>query len=185
MSGGASLQVMDTPRLSYEISCTKLQPTYLDSGPPPPLPIGVPQYDDPEPLGVAFFRMLVEGKTFTTLTLPRTFFGRSEIRRVSFEDTNLSESNLCWNDFINVDFSRASLARADMRASSFVDVNFTSTHLEWADLRRSSFEGCIFEGACMTGTILTITQGENLTLSKTQRAEIAWAESDGEEPGGG
>jgi len=63
-----------------------------------------PRHDD-EQLGVSFFRTRLADVTLDGLTLPRTFFGRSEIRGVSFPVTDLSESTANWNDFIDVDFS--------------------------------------------------------------------------------
>jgi uncharacterized protein YjbI with pentapeptide repeats len=75
-----------------------------DSEPAPPIPQRKPRYDDDETLGVSFFRTRVAGD-LSGLTLPRTFFGRSEIKGASFRGTDLRESRLCWNDFIDVDFS--------------------------------------------------------------------------------
>jgi len=68
---------------------------------------------------VEFFRTRVSDDKFENLTLPRTFFGRSEIRDMSFRGTDLSESTLCWNDFIAVDFSDCDLSNGDLRASLF------------------------------------------------------------------
>ncbi len=172
-------------RQSYEASCLRLQQDYLEAGDIPPIPDHVPQYDDEEPLGVNFFRMEIDGDDLSNLTLPRTFFGRSEINDVSFQDTDLSESNLCWNDFINVNFSSAILARSDLRASNFSNTSFQASDLSGSDLRQSSFENCTFTDARMTGTVLTVAQGAALPLSGQQRAEIAWTDSDGAEPGGG
>lgn len=172
-------------RHSYEASCLRLQPGYLEPGDVPPIPDHLPQYDDEEPLGVNFFRMAIEGEDLSNLTLPRTFFGRSEINNVSFHNTDLSESNLSWNDFIHVDFSSARLTQSDLRASALSNTSFQSADLSGSDLRRSSFENCSFADALMTGTVLTITQGNILPLSDRQRAEVAWADTDGDEPGGG
>ncbi len=68
------------------------------------------------------------------LTLPRTYFGRSQIGPVSFENTDISESTLCWNDFSDVDFTDADLSQCDMRASQFTGVTFVRTNLRYADL---------------------------------------------------
>ena len=65
--------------------------------------------------GVSFFRTRV-GDDLRGLTLPRTFFGRSEIKGASFHGTDLRESNLCWNDFVDVDFSQTVLSNSDLRA---------------------------------------------------------------------
>ena len=177
---------MNTPRLSYEESCRRLQPTYLDENVVPPIPDHLPQYDDEGVLGVSFFRtFLGEGEDLSNLTLPRTFFGRSEINDVSFCGTDLTESNLCWNDFIAVDFSHAVLTKSDLRASLFSEVKFVSANLSGADLRQSSFEDCDFTGADMAGAILTRQQEAQLRLSEQQRMSIAWTAEDGPEPGGG
>jgi len=172
-------------RQSYEASCFKLQPDYLEPGSIPPLPDHVPQYDDEEPLGVNFFRMMLDGDDLSGLSLPRTFFGRSEFTNVSFHNTDLSESNLCWNDFIGTNFSSALLVRCDLRASLFSNTSFNSADLSGADLRHSSFDGCDFSDARMSGAVLTMAQGAVLSLSDQQRSQIAWTDNDGPEPGGG
>ena len=176
---------MPTSRLSYENSCRRLQESYLEPGVVPPTPDRVPQADD-ENLGVSFFRTFVgEGDNLGNLTLPRTFFGRSEINDASFQNTDFTESNLCWNDFTDVDFTNAILARSDLRASVFDRVKFVSADLTNADLRQSSFTNCEFTDALMAGAVLTQLQGEKLLLSSKQRADIAWTTDDGPEPSGG
>lgn len=173
-------------RLSYEDSCRRLQKDYIEPGTIPPRPDHMPRHDDPEPLGVSFFKTFVgDGDDLGKLTLPHTFFGRSEINNASFQNTDFTESNLCWNDFIAVNFADAILARSDIRASTFHKINFTITDLREADMRRSSFKDCIFDGAMMKGTKLTHAQGKNLRLSERQRDEIDWTDDDGPEPGGG
>jgi uncharacterized protein YjbI with pentapeptide repeats len=149
------------------------------------MPERMPRYDDEE-LGVSFFRTFVgEHDDLSNLTLPRTFFGRSEINDVLFRNTDLSESCLCWNDFIDVDFSDAVLARSDLRASNFTRVKFIRTDLRDADLRRSFFEDCTFEGALLDRAILSYTQAEQLQLTETQRQVIAFTKDEGPEPDGG
>jgi uncharacterized protein YjbI with pentapeptide repeats len=150
------------------------------------MPDHIPRHDDPEPLGVSFFRTFVgEGDDLSNLTLPRTFFGRSEINDACFRNTDFTESNFCWNDFIDVDFSEALLVRCDIRASLFNRVKFIGCDLRDSDLRRSSFKDCDFTDAVMGGTILTRTQGAGLELSEEQRRQIKWADKNGPEPGGG
>jgi uncharacterized protein YjbI with pentapeptide repeats len=175
---------MTRPRLPYAESCERLQPDYLDAGGIPPLPSRRPRYDD-ETLGVSFFRTLVEQDDLSNLTIPRTFFGRSELIGVSFENTDLSESVLCWNDFVEVNFSFAVLAKADLRAAEFSHCAFRHSDLRGADLRQSSFEDCDFDEALMDGAVLTRVQGEALSLSSAQREVIAWTTDDGPEPDGG
>lgn len=168
----------------------------------PPMPDHRPQFGDEGPLGVSFFRTWVGvGRPFglqppedwvdvaehalDNLTLPRTFFGRSEIGPISFQNTDLSESTLCWNDFIQVNFGDADLSESDLRASIFRQVAFVRTNLRNADLRRSTFEACDFTDADMRGAKLTHEQAEQILLSDQQQQEIDWQESDGEEPPGG
>src|SRR4051812_4064592 len=105
-------------RLSYEESCRFLQRHNHLGGVIPPLADHRPRYDESASIGVRFFRTWVGiGRPFglqpsrpeddvevpehalDNLTLPCTFFGRSEIGPVSFQNTDLSESTLCWNDF--------------------------------------------------------------------------------------
>jgi BTB/POZ domain-containing protein KCTD9 len=172
-------------RLDYEASCRRLFELGLaDTEIAPPVPDHRPRFDDEEPLGVSFFRTNIEGD-LSGLTLPRTYFGRSEIKGTSFRDTDLRESTLCWNDFIDVDFSRTILISSDLRASLFERVSFGAADLESTDLRRSTFRDCLFDHAVMRGAILTRRQGQNLVLSDSQRAEVTWSGEDGDEPGGG
>lgn len=176
-------------RLDYSHSIRRIRQLGLPCLEPekePPMPDHVPQPDDAEPLGLSFFRTLVgEGANLSNLTIPRTFFGRSEISNASFRNTDLSESNLRWNDFIDVDFTEAILARADCRASIYTRVRFARADLRGADMRRADFEECIFDGALMDGTVLTRNQGSRLSLSGSQQAAIAWCNDDGPEPSGG
>jgi uncharacterized protein YjbI with pentapeptide repeats len=173
-------------RLPYDESCRLLQKLgYLDSGKIPPMPDHLPQYDAREPLGVNFFRTRIEAAHLDNLTLRRAFFGRSEIQNVSFLNTDLAQSNLCWNDFITVDFSDASLESSDLRCSTFSQVRFVRANLMKADLRRSSFESCIFDGAHVIGAIAHEGQKASLRLSAAQAKDIAWTNDEGEEPGGG
>src|SRR5262245_28646747 len=116
---------MAAQRLGYDDSIRRLQELgFLGADEHPPMPNQVPQPEDEEPLGLSFFRTFVgENADLSNLSIPRTLFGRSEISSASFRNTDLSESNLCWNDFINVDFTEAIMARADFRASTYRRVN--------------------------------------------------------------
>jgi len=178
---------MTSPRLGYDDSIRRLRELgFLGEDEQPRMPDHVPQPEDDEPLGLSFFRTFVgEGADLSNLTIPRTFFGRSEISDASFANTDLSESNLRWNDFIDVDFADATLARADFRASVYTRVNFTRADLRAADLRRADFEECVFDGALMDGAVLTRNRASGLSLSGAQKAVIAWCNDDGPEPSGG
>src|SRR5262245_46783838 len=84
----------------------------------PFIPAAMPNHDD-EDLGFSFFRAGAEEIDLSNLSLPRTYFGRSLLTRVTFIGTDLSESRMCWNDFIECDFTGTDLSRCDMRASVF------------------------------------------------------------------
>jgi BTB/POZ domain-containing protein KCTD9 len=178
---------MSQARLSYAESIRRLQELgFLERDEQPAMPVRLPQPEDEEPLGLSFFRTSVgEGADLSNLSIPRTFFGRSEISNASFRNSDLSESNLCWNDFIDTDFTEGTLARADLRASTYTRINFTRADLRGADMRRADFEECIFDGAMMEGVILTHRQGDRLALSNAQKGVVDWRDDDGPEPGGG
>jgi uncharacterized protein YjbI with pentapeptide repeats len=137
-------------------------------------------------LGVSFFRTFIgEGDDLSNLFLPHTFFGRSEINDAAFRNTDLTESNLCWNNLVDVDFTDAVLAGSDIRASIFQRVEFIRTDMRSTDLRRSTFEACTFDGALMKGAILTHRQKRTICLSEDQINDVAWSSDEGEEPDGG
>ena len=171
----------------YDNSIRRLRELgFLGADEKPSIPDHVPQPEDEEPLGLSFFRTFVgEGADLSNLSIPRTFFGRSEISNASLRNTDLTESNLRWNDFMDVDFTEATLARADFRASIYTRVSFARADLRGADMRRAEFEECVFDGAAMDGAVLTRNQGSCLSLSSAQKAAIAWCNDDGPEPSGG
>jgi len=175
------------PRLPYEESCDRLRELgLLARNDPSPMPERLPRCDDEEALGVNIFRTrLASPLDLSDLSLPRTFFGRSEVNGVLFRNSDLRESNLCWNDFVGVDFTGADLERSDMRSSLFSGVRFVGANLQKADLRRSTFLDCIFESAVMRGAALTTGQGKTMQLSDTQKLEIDWHDQDGPNPEGG
>lgn len=179
------IEVVEQPRLSFPASWARLQQLGLVEGATPAgPPERLPRFDD-EPSGVNFFREVVEGHDLSNLTLSRTFVGRSEIRSVSFRNVDLNESNLCWNDVIDVDFSAATLTGCDMRSSEFEGVNFGNADLRRADLRHSGFTDCNFGGADLTGAIVSVAQAKSLGLSKQQTAALDARADDGPEPDGG
>jgi hypothetical protein len=172
-------------RLPYEDSCRALQSQQIiDGGDIPPLLQRAPRHDD-DVLGVGFFRTMLADSSLEHLSLPRTFFGRSEIRAVSFKDTDLSESTANWNDFIDVAFSSADLSQSDLRACLFEGVKFVGASLVGADLRYCGFKSCDFSAAEMTDAKLTRKAGASLRLSVEQQSAIDWQAEDGEEPAGG
>ena len=122
------------------------------------------------------------------LTMPRTFFGRSEFIRVRFINTDLSESRICWNDFEDCDFSQADLSGCDLRSSSFTRCSFAGAILRGADLRWSSFEQCDFTGADLSGAVAADVAAPGRVrdlLSQEQQAVMAWSPDPGPEPPGG
>ncbi len=136
--------------------------------------------------GVEFFRTFVgDGDDLGSLTLPRTFFGRSEINDCSFVNTDLSDSTMCWNDFISVDFSDADLTNADMRASLYQKVKFVRADLKGADFRHSSFEDCDFTEAGLDFARVTEDQIAAMGLSSHQVEAINVESDPGPEPKGG
>ncbi|HVZ98920.1 MAG TPA: pentapeptide repeat-containing protein [Caulobacterales bacterium] len=173
-------------RLSFENSVERLRAAGLVArDDTPQIPSRMPRADDEDLVGVRVFRMVVERGDCSGLVMPRSFFGRSEVNAVSFADSDLSESNLCWNDFIDVSFEGADLSRSDMRASLWTRVSFKGADLSGADLRRSFFEACDFSGARMQGVVLTDILEITSALSAAQIAAIAWADEEGPEPDGG
>jgi BTB/POZ domain-containing protein KCTD9 len=174
-------------RLSHHLSYARLCDLgLLDRNEHPSIPKPMPRHDDEGPFGFSVFRTrLTDTLDLSDLSLPRSFFGRSEINRVSFRNTDLHESNLCWNDFLGTDFTEADLTRSDMRSSIFQQVVFVNANLDGADLRRSSFIDCNFEGATMRGAALTHEQRPTIHLSEAQRLAVNWHEDNGPEPDGG
>ena len=173
-------------RLSYEESCVLLQRLgYCGAGSDgeiPPIPDHLPQCDDDE-LGVSFFRTIVgDGELLENLTLPRTFFGRSEVGPISFKNSDLSESNLCWNNFNHVNFEDTDLSGSDLRGSIFKNVKFVKTNLRRADLRHASFQACDFTNADMQGAKMTRIRALRIRLSAEQVKAMDWRYFDGKLP---
>jgi len=151
-------------------------------GAPPPLPTGVPSPFDSE--GISFFRTAVEEVDLSRLMLARSFFGRSLIKKVRFSGSDLSQSNLCWNDFEAVVFDDCDLSRADLRASTFAGCSFRGANLRGADLRNAELAGCDFTDADLTGAAVLARHRGQLTFSAAQAASVEWSR-DYDEPAGG
>lgn len=149
----------------------------------PFIPDRRPATEDEE-LGFEFFRTKCEGD-YSSLSIPRTFFGKSLIEQASFENSDLSESVLCWNDFIDVNFSSASLQNADVRRSVFERCLFANADLRGADLRGSDFTDCSFAGAQFEGAVAERGADWLKALEPSQRAQLTEANSDGDDPSGG
>jgi uncharacterized protein YjbI with pentapeptide repeats len=172
-------------RLSYEDSCRALQDAQIiDADNIPPMSSQRPRHDDEVP-GISFFRTELAEAKLEHLTLPHTFFGRSEIRATSLRDTDLSESTANWNDFIEVDFTGADLSGSDLRACLFERVRFRGTKLVGVDFRYCGFKRCDFTDADLTDAKLTQKVGAALKLTPEQQSVVDWQAEDGEEPAGG
>jgi uncharacterized protein YjbI with pentapeptide repeats len=153
----------------------------------PFVPDAMPNFDDEE-LGFHYYKYRLEDADNSNLTLPRTFFGRSWFAGVSFANTDLSESRMCWNEFKRCDFSGADLSGCDMRASVFKRCKFVGAVLRGADLRRSSFERCDFSGADLSRAVAEDADFQGCVqdfLSDEQQAVMSWSENEGPEPPGG
>lgn len=148
----------------------------------PPMRARMPEPTDEGPAELSFFRTLLADADLSDLTLPRTMVSRSQVERCSFRNADLRQSNLRWNDFVDIDFTEAMLAGADLRASHYTRVGFVRANLRGADLRRSRFQECVFEGADLTGARLTRKQAAGWKLDELQEATIAWCKDDGPEP---
>jgi uncharacterized protein YjbI with pentapeptide repeats len=177
-------RIMSRP--SFEESIERLKALgIIGADETPRLPDQMPQADDEDPCGLSIYRMALEGRELDGLSLPRTFFGLSEISECTFRSADLSESNLCWNGFHNVDFSGADMTGCDLRASIYENVNFSGANLSQADLRQCDFVGCTFAGATLSGAKLTREAAEALDLSDSQRSSVDWQADEGDEPLGG
>ncbi|MBC8141526.1 MAG: pentapeptide repeat-containing protein [Armatimonadetes bacterium] len=117
-------------------------------------------------------------------TLPRAFFGRCLIEWANFTNTDLHESRLCWNDFVDCSFRYADLSGADLRASLFVRCRFDHSSLSNADFRGSAFHDCTFSEANVSGCNM-VRGVEGIRLSAEQTATLIWSDEPGAEPPGG
>lgn len=153
-------------------------------GSPAPEPRRRPRHDD-DPYGPSLFKTEVADAALESLTLPGTFIGRSELRKVSLRNCDLHLATWCWNDFIDCDWSGSDLTDSDLRASVFSGCRFTNARLRGCDFRRSGFENCDFGGADLDGAVATRDQAASLNLSKEQSAKLRRTDDTGEEPAGG
>lgn len=150
-----------------------------------------PRHDDDD-FGPSIFRMLLEDVDLANLTVPGLYVGRSQLRRISFRDSDLHLSALNWSGLEECDFSGADLSGSDLRACRFVRCLFRGANLAQADLRGSTFEACAFDDAVMRGAVVhrrhrllgLLKLGSSPRLSAVQRAGISWS-ADTTEPGGG
>jgi uncharacterized protein (TIGR02996 family) len=153
----------------------------------PLVPLSMPNYDDDDPR-FSYFRTRLKDEDRSDLSLPRTYFGRSWFIRVSFAETDLSESRMCWNDFDGCDFSGADMSRCDMRASIFRRCKLVGAILRGADVRRSTFKDCDFAGAELSGTMAENADFQGCVfdfLTREQQAVMVLTEDEGPEPPGG
>ncbi len=160
-------------RQEYEDSCLVLQEQgLLAEGEVPPCPDQRPSHADEEPLGVSFFRTQLDAAELEDLTLPRTFFGNSQLKTISFQNSDLSESTLTECDLNTVDFSDADLSDSVLCGSRFKKVTFARSDLRGADLRDAEFENCDFADANLQGTKLTAEQCRKRLFGKKRQVRL-------------
>ncbi|HEY9713800.1 MAG TPA: pentapeptide repeat-containing protein [Chroococcales cyanobacterium] len=159
-------------------------PMPFDSNGNPFVPIKMPRFDDEE-LGFQFFKEFAEHLNLDNLSLPKTYVGRSELKLITFINTDLSSSSMCWNDFIACDFSDADLSNSDLRFAIFAGCKFDGAHLSGTDLRGSTFVTCSFGGATMNNATVETDNALRADLSEDQIKAITWAPDAGPEPDGG
>jgi Pentapeptide repeats (8 copies) len=192
--GGHHSPVPYRMRASYRESVAVLSERVEIIGGPLPSVTRPPRHDDEEP-GPSLFRLLVQGVSLEDLTLPGLYVGRSELKALSFRNSDLHLSAFNWSDVVECDFTAADLSGADLRGCLFVRCTFRGANLSRADLRASSFEACVFDGAVMRdarlyrrprilGLIKAGPDQTGLPLSDEQRRQVEWC-VDEPEPGGG
>jgi uncharacterized protein YjbI with pentapeptide repeats len=171
------MESMKQLRRSLEESLASF--TLGDGGPPfPDHHAGIAREGDL--VDITFFRGLWDWDDdgdFSNLTLPRRFMNRTTFRRMSFVNTDLNQSFMCWNDFIECDFTDADLTCCDMRESIFRNCKFVRCRLIGADLQRSSFAGCDFTGADLTGARVDDCTTDTLEVSEEQDAWLEYTDN--------
>jgi uncharacterized protein YjbI with pentapeptide repeats len=117
---------------------------------------------------ITFFRVGYRRADLSNLTIPRRKMYRSSFERVSFVNSDLNQSFMCWNDFIDCDFTDADLTCCDMRSSIFRNCKFIRCRLIGANLQRSTFEECDFTDADLTGAWVDDYSADSLDLPAEQ-----------------
>jgi uncharacterized protein YjbI with pentapeptide repeats len=176
-------------RLSWSQTWRQLERDGFDLGDRTPTgrpfhPRKMPSFDDKR-RGFGFFKEGLEDGDMSNLSLSRLFVGRSRFKEVDFSNSDLSESRLCWNDFVNCRFQHAILKGCDGRASIWKKCDFRDADLSRCDWRHSRFVKCRFESALCEGMRLTRDQNGHLELDEQQLAQVHWCEDAGDEPEGG
>ncbi len=166
------------PRLSLNDSWDLLDRDDSDERMPrnpdgsPKLPTKPPQAGTPGFGSIEMYKNGWEDGDMSNLTVPRCFFARSLLERVSFLNTELTESWLCWDNFEGCDFWKSVLTRCDMRCSYWKNCRFDKADLTGADLRGSNFENCTLEGATFKDTLVLPGDVLLAQLSEAQKAGI-------------
>lgn len=169
--------------LGYAESFELLRRVVGLEGRPNPAPKRRPRSGDRE-IGPSFFRTSVADLELPRITLPGTYVGRSELRRVSLVGSDLHLSTFNWSDFIDCDFSASDLSQSDLRACTFERCRFVGANLSACDLRGSAFDDCDFTDAALNDAHALSGQRAGLPLSASQAAKVRWTE-EYEEPEGG
>lgn len=126
-------------------------------------------YDD----RLTFFRTYIRDLDFSCLTMPNSFFGRTQIDAFNFRNTDLSGSYMQENDWLDCDFTSANLSKCSLIAL-FYNCNFNGADLRGADLRDGGFYNCDFTNAILADACLRPEQAQDLPLSELQRLVINW-----------
>jgi uncharacterized protein YjbI with pentapeptide repeats len=134
---------------------------------------------------ITFFRKGYRGGDFSDLTIPRRYMNRTSFEGVLFINTDLNQSFMCWNDFIDCDFTDADLTCCDMRSSIYRNCKFIRCKLIGANLQRSTFTGSDFTDADLTGVSVDDHSFDTLDLTEEQSQQIGDWEWIGLMPKGG
>jgi hypothetical protein len=140
--------------------------------------------EDPEDFvaeGLDLFGTGLYGDQLDRLTIPASYFGECKLELVSLHDSDLAASRFACCEWLDCDFGEADLTGAYI-ASLFVGCSFRESILDGADMRHSTFIDCDFSGACTRGTQLICEQAGEISLSRSQSAEIDWRADPGPVP---